>query len=355
MYDTANVLNAREKAGTKIVANSSRPLAREHQGKLQIRVNAEGFPFITNARGITVNSMLRKDEWEELDRIVIRAAQPRLRAVEDLRARGLTKRIRSFGTLVSQYNVVSEMTGPNVSMTGQSTGGRDRLDHDLAGVPIPVIWKEFQIGARELAAARDNGETLDLDHVVAATRVVAEKLEDMVYFGDSTVVHGGATIYGYTTQPSRNTATATTYNGSGTWSASINNIVPTIKGMINAANNTEYKYGPFMLYLATDAYNEASLQYYTDGSGQTPLQRILQIPQIAAVLPADRLTAKTGVMAQMETDTIDWAEHLGIQVRETVSDTGMSTSFRVMAVAAPRAKADYNGRCGIVHVTGLLA
>ena len=302
---------------------------------------------------MAVNSALRKDEWQALDRAVMEAKKQRLNAVNDLKSRGLTQPLGSLGTLTSQWNVASEMTGANVTMTGQSTGERDRMDFDLNGVPIPVIFKEFSIGRRQLEAARRLGDALDTTHVVEATYVVTEQLEDMVINGYSLTFDSNS-IYGYTNHPDRNTDTAANYGG-GDWStfdgtAANDTIVPTVAGMINAAQVTERSYGPYVLYVPTTQYIEATTKFYADGSGQTPADRIRSLG--VELRGMDRLAAGNLAMVQMTRNTVDWAEAMDVQIMEWSTGDGMTTSFKVMAVAAPRVKSDYNGRIGLVHATG---
>ncbi len=327
--------------GQNILAGGVRPYrVNKRTGLVEVRTN----------RGLIVNSLLRKDEWEQLDRTVIEAAKYPLRGVQDLRDRGLTQPLGSLGTLVSQWNVSSQMTAANVNMSGQAGGQMDRLDFNLAGVPVPVIWKEFQIGERQLQAARLLGDALDTTHVFEATRTVAEMQEYMLFNG-ANMVFNSAAIYGYLTHPNRNTDTAVNYGG-GDWTTAAN-IVPTVGGMIGAAN-VDHMYGPFVLYASTVQYNEAALGYYTDGSGQTPLKRILEMPQIEAVkqLDSDVLAAGTLALVQMTRNVVDWAEALGITVVEWMSGDGMTSHFKVFAVGAPRVKADYNSRSGVVVASG---
>jgi uncharacterized linocin/CFP29 family protein len=341
MNVTGQMAAADSATGLEVLAGGVRPY----------RVNARtGLVQVRTPRGLTVNSLLRKDEWEELDRAVMEAAKFPLRAVADLRSRGLVRPLGSIGTLISQWNTSSEMTPAQVSMTGQGAGERDRVEFNLAGVPVPVIWKEFQIGARQLEASRRLGEPLDTTHVYEATRVVAEMQEYMLFNG-AAVVLNASSIYGYRTHPNRNTDTATNYGG-GDWST-IANIVPTVAGMISAANADKH-YGPFVLYCSTVQFNEAALGYYTDGSGETPLQRILKLPMIDAVQQIDPTNLPAGelLLVQMSPNVVDWAEALGITVVEWMNGDGMSTEFKIMSVAAPRVKADYTTRSGIVHATG---
>ena len=110
--------------------------------------NQRAMPQIITPRGLRVNSMLRKDEWEELDRAVVAAAVPPLRVIAALERAGLTSPLGSLGTLVSQYNVVSEMTAANANLRGHAAGDKDLVDFDIRGVPVPVIFKEFELDAQ---------------------------------------------------------------------------------------------------------------------------------------------------------------------------------------------------------------
>jgi len=341
MTQDVQLVEAASAQGAVALSGGARPL----------RVNTQtGVVQVRTSRGLVVNSLLRKDEWEALDRTVLEAARYPLRGVQDLRSRGLVQPLGGLGTLISQWNAGSELTEANVNMNGQSRGLMDRQDYKLSGVPVPVVWKDFDIGVRELESSRRMGDGLDTSHVFEATRVVAEKLEYMLFNGSPVVLNSTA-LYGYRTQTNRNTDTATNYGG-GDWST-ITNIVSTVAGMIAAANGDRH-YGPFVLYCSTVQYNEAALGYYTDGSGQTPLQRILAMPEIEAVQKVDAAVLAAGelVLVQMSRNVVDWAEAMGITVVEWMSGDGMTNHFKVMAVAAPRVKADYSGQSGIVHATG---
>lgn len=315
-------------------------------GSRPLRVNQRnGLVTVQTERGLTVNSLLRKDEWRLLDTEVQKAAQIRLRAVEMFRRRGLVKRINSFGTLVSQYNKANEMTAANVSMTGQGESERDRVENKIGGVPIPIIYKDFNIPKRQLEAARLMGNQLDTEHASAAARVVAEGVESLLVNGSSSTIFDGYTLYGLTTETNRNTGSAT-----GDWGTS-SNIPTTVTAMIAAAVADRY-YGPYALHVASPQYTELTTQFFTDGSGQSALQRIKQIPELEEVIPDDTLAAGSLVLHQLTADVADMVEHMGVTVVEWMSGDGMVAHFRVMAVAAPRIKSDYATRSGVVHYTG---
>lgn len=318
-------------------------------GSRPLRVSKQtGGVIVNSPNGILVNSQLRKDEWQLLDSAIQQSALIRLNAVADLKDTGLVVPIGSFGTLTTQWNQQSELTAADISMTGQAAGERDRLEHSIEGRPVPVVFKDFIIPKRQLESSRLLGNPLDTTHAAAATRVVVEKLEAMLINGDTGVVFDGNTLYGYTTEPNRNTATAATYGG-GDW-ATEGNPVKTISGMIGAANGDKY-YGPFVVYASTTQYNEAATKFYTDGSGESEVDRILRMPMVSAVKPSDTLADGNIVLVSMQSDVVDWAEHMDVSVVEWMSGDGMVSYFKVMAVATPRVKSDYNNNSGIVHAT----
>lgn len=319
--------------GRPLVANAEKP------GKVLARVQTP--------RGLVVNSMLREDEWAEIDRAVVESARYPLRAVNDLRTAGLVKRLGGIGTLLAQWYVQSEMSAAEVSMTGQSNN-RDLPDLALRGAPVPVVFKNFTIDARTLEASRRLGDGLDTSGATEASRVVAEKLEALLVNGASVQLNGFP-LYGYTTHPNRNTDTAANFGG-GDW-GTLGNAEKTVAGMINAAN-LDYHYGPFLVYASQTQFNQAALSFWTDGSGETPADRIRKLAGVRAFNMLPNL-ADTGVLVvQLDRMVAEWAEALDIQVREWMSGDGMTANFKVLAVAAPAVKARFDGKSGIVHATG---
>jgi uncharacterized linocin/CFP29 family protein len=318
-------------------------------GSRPVHVNARtGRVLVNSARGIQVNSLLKEDEWRQIDADVMEAARQPLRALADLRVRGLTKPLGGLGTMISNWYTRSEMTPATVSMSGQGSQ-RDLPDMKMAGVPVPIFAKEFAIDLRTLLASRRMGDGLDTTSAVEATRVVAEAMDDIVISGNTGIVVNGATIYGYRTHPDRNTNTATTYGG-GDW-GTLAYIVPTVEGMINAANDDRH-YGPFHLYVAQTQYNQAALKYYDDGSSDKPIDRILGLPPIAGVSMLPQLADGELLLVSMTRETVEWAEAMDIQVREWATPDGMTSIFRVMACGTPRIKSRYGNQSGIVHATG---
>lgn len=313
---------------------------------------AEAVNFITNSRrpvfrgDVAVNSVLDKREWAALDSAVIAMVKLRLNMVADLRSRGLV-RTTTLAEMLSQWRVASERTIASANMDGRSQVNLDRTDKKTYGVPVPIIAAEYRIGRRELLASRTLGADLDTFEAGEAAQAVAEKAESILVNGDSAIVVNGTTIYGYTSVSARDTATAAAYGGGDF--GTITNIAPTFLGMISALSAKRY-HGPFVAYVYPTQYIQM-LATYTDGSGQSALQRCLAIPQIAEIKPADYLDAGETVLVQMTPNVVDLVIGMDVENRQWETPDGMELAFKVMMAMAPRIKTDYAGYTGIAHAT----
>lgn len=321
--------------------HGARPILRKKSAVAHIRT----------PRGMMVNSALLRDEWIELDRQVLQPAQSILRIVNILQARGLTRRLGGLGTMLAQYNTVGEMTPANISLSGHASGQKDLVDYNIDGVPVPVIFKEFELDERYLQSSRRMGDGVDMTNGVAAARVVFEKMEDLVLRGDTRINLNGKTIYGLTNHPSINTDTASNYGG-GDW-GTIDNVTKTVAGMIAAAK-ADFHYGPYGLFVASTQYNQAQTSYFTN-MDSTPLGRLRTWQDIAFVEELPGLTDGQIMLVELSTDVVELAYVPGFFPAtnlEWTSGDGMLNNFKVLSVMTVIVKSDYNSRSGIVLATG---
>lgn len=290
------------------------------------------------------NATLRKDEWEELDRVMITAFRERLVGIQDLVDNNLVHPLGGLGTLVSQYNRMSEKNRAQVSMKASTDAEQSRVLFDLQSVPIPVIFSEFQLDIRLLESSRRLGDALDTVEAEETARVVGEELETILFNGNTTAM-GGMPIYGYRTHPNRNTAAGASWGTS-------TNIYPNILQMV-AALSADRVPGPYVLYLHNDQYME-SLAITDTTRGLTERQVALNnIPMLQDIKIADKMTAGEGIMVSMNRQTVDLARAEDFMPVEWDSMGGLAIHYRGMTVAAPRVKADMGGRCGVYHITGI--
>lgn len=294
---------------------------------------------------LRTNATLSYDEWTLLDTAAIGAFQQRLTGIEDLRTRGLTKDLGNMGVLISRYNRLSQMNEAEVSMWASTDGENADIVRDLISVPVPVIFKDFQIDIRFLAASRNGtGEPIDVLDARAAGRVVAEKLENILFNGNTTAM-GDMPIYGYRTHPNRNTTSGSSW---GTASNIYTNIITMVSGL-----RADGAPRPYVLYLHLDQYME--MMAISDTTRQLNEMRVAleNIPELESIKFSDQMTAGEAVMVSMNMETVDLAIAEDFTTVEWESKGPLATNFRNMFVGVPRVKADFEGRSGIYHMTGI--
>lgn len=311
------------------VTNSWRPLVKD--GKTIV------------PDGIRANAFLNQEEWERLDKAVIARGKQRLNAWADVMNAGLVSRT-TLAEEYSKWRVASERIAAEVSMDFRTQHGEDRTDKKTYGVPIPIVSAAFSIGRRELMVARAAGSDIETFEAEEAGAAVAEKLEDMLINGETGVVVQGDDIPGFTTLDARYEGTAEGDFGT------ISNIFTTFLAAVSQMASDRY-YGPFGVYIANDQYFEM-MEYYSEGSGQSPLKRVEAMPQIRFVKPNDLMTDGEFVMVQLTREVVDIREAMAMENRRWVSPDESRIHFVVMAAAVPRVKTDYAGESGIAHYTG---
>lgn len=306
---------------------------------------SQGTP--TYREQIVTNTFLHRREWERLDKNVIQAVGLRLNGINHLRSRGLIRKT-TLAEQLAQWSVASDKSRPTVTMDGRTTNRNDRTDKLVQGTPIPIIRQDYSLGMREVLSARSYNTRFEGLEATESGKAVGEEMERMLFQGSSVVVNSQR-VYGYKTLPSRLQGVAADFGG-GSFS-NIDNIKTTFIAVLAEMTKRGYP-GPFGVYLDTESYYHA-LKTYSDGSGQTPLQRVLAIPGISFVERSDMLDSSMGEMTwvQLTQDVITLIIALDVENREWGSPDKMEDFFAVLASCAPRLVTDYNGHSGIAHVT----
>lgn len=321
-----------------------------HNGK-QVK-DRYGLPAqepILRERPFYRNALLQKGDWEQIDRTVQDVHRLPLVGVDDLRAEGLVHPLDGIGVSLSTYEQVTDMSGAEVGMSILSKGEKDRPGFNPVSIPVPLIWKEFFVDARSLAASGRNGHTrLDATGTRIATIKVREKLEDILFNG-SDVKSGEASIYGYTSLPQRLSGTVTDFGG-GDWGTP-GNAHKTLVGMIEALRQNGRK-GPYRGYVANAQYSQL-LELIGDNKSETELSVILRtIPDLKSIKPSDRLEDGEVVVVSMDEDTVDLAVGQDFTPVSWMEYGGALLEFRVLGAMVPRVKYDANDQSGVAHATG---
>ncbi|MHA1170341.1 MAG: major capsid protein [Candidatus Hodarchaeales archaeon] len=339
---------------TKLLANNMDP------GILRPFVGADGRSYATiieNGEPVVkllnnATATLRKDAWQILDAAVVKAAKPRLKAVADLRAGGLTYNIpNGMSKTVVQTETQSDISEAIVSMSGIRQSDTDRPVYEITNLPLPIIHKDFQFPTRQVMVSRNSGSPLDTSTAELAARRVAEQAEQLLLGTAGSYAYGGGTIYGYTNFPSRLTKTMTAPTAGGWTAATAVNEVLEMKLQANQA----FHYGPYMLYCSTawDVYLDDD---YSSSKGDNTLrERLRAIESISDVRTLDYLdTAGTSyimLLVQMTSDVVREVVGMDINTVQWETQGGMMLNFKVMAILVPQLRADQNSNTGIVHGT----
>lgn len=367
------IINGKWKYNTKT--------GKEERTKQQVTVNhlqERGFNSpVFNA------TTLRKEEWDMLDTVVLRAARFRLRAWADLAAANSFGGFNGMSKLILEHETMSDPGIANVDMDGLAAGQGDTPLFQLQGLPLPITHSDFWFSARRLAVSRNTGTPLDTVMGEAAGRRVAETIEKtligtntgITYGGNSTQVGGygrASQVYGYTNFTPRLTFTTLTAPTAGGWTAAT-----TLKNVLAMRDQLYLNkfYGPFMLYTSNDWDQYMDNDYILTGGNvatQTLRERLKSIEGIMDVRRLDFLFAAapnpakgpggegftatatspfTLLMVQMTPDVARAVNGMDITTVQWETLGGLKLSFKVMCVQVPQLRADYYGNCGLLHAT----
>lgn len=319
---------------------------------------------------------LRKDQWIEMDRTVIKAARARLRAWADLAGANTYGGFNGMAKMTLEYEAMSDPGEAQVDMDGLVKGRTDSPIFGLRSMPLPITHSDFSFSARRLAASRNGGMPLDSTLAEAGGRRVAESIEK-VTIGVDTGIQFGPTptsdprydntskIYGYTNLPQR-----ITYSGNAPTGNNASAIIADVIAMRELMYEHNF-FGPFMLYTTPSWDQYLDEDYILTGGNvatQTLRERIEAIDGIDGVRRLD-FWAPSGrnnpvlpytntpggayqkVLVQMTQDTARAINGMDITTVMWETMGGMSTNFKVMAIQVPQLRYDYNQVAAIVHST----
>jgi uncharacterized linocin/CFP29 family protein len=295
---------------------------------------------------MNTTATLRKDDWKILDEAIVKAAKPRLRAVADVRAAGLTYTIpNGMGKTALETETQSDISDAIVSMDGLRESQADRPVFELSNLPLPIIHKDFNFSLRQIMTSRNGGSPIDTTTAELAGRKVAEMAEKLLIGTETGTTYGGGIIYGLMNYINRQTKTITSPVASGWTAATTLAEVLNMKHLSQVASH----YGPWMLYCST-AWDEYMDNDYVAAAPQNTLRmRLRMIEGIQDVRTLDYLTGYTLLLVQMTSDTVREVIGMDISTVQWETKGGMQVNFKVMAIMVPQVRCDQSGNCGIVH------
>ena len=253
------------------------------------------------------------------------------------------------GDIVSFYPQSSDSGEVHVSMDGRSEGGADQANVKYVGTPVPVFDSYARFGWRQMEVMRKGPSGIDTSTIANHQRKVAEKLEDVVLNGLSTVSVNGNTIYGLRNFPERNTGTHGLTLASSTGAQWLTAVYSALQKLV--ADNA---FGRATIFLNYGDWLYASITEFAAGYPKTILQRLQEIQQIAEIVPASKCTASE-ILGVANLNTGEWGTILQAMPMVTRPKARANAEddyvFGVLAMAAPQFKSDYDGKSQIVHIT----
>ena len=330
-----------------IAANGDPNVLRPYLGEdgksyvTKIEKNGEGVPIhVSNA-----HATLRYLDWVLIDTAVVKAATPRLKLINNLRAAGLTFAIpQGMGKTVLTTETQSDVEDAVINMDGTAESPNDRPEFEASNIPLPITHKDFQFSARQILVSRNGGSPLDTTMAELSARKVAKSNEQLALGVLSTYTYGGGTLYGLLNYPSRMTRTITQPTGVAADGA---NLLADVMAMILQSTNA-YHYGPWKLYTSPN-WSQYLAADFKANSDKTIRQRISEIDGISEILTLDYMTNYDLCLMQTTTDVIRLVIGMDLVTLQWDTKGGMQKNFKVMDIIVPQTRADFNSRTGIVH------
>ena len=300
---------------------------------------------------------LRPYEWEKVDQAIVGIARGLMTFVADCQAAGLVMDIDGMSSTFYRYDTTNDFNAAQVAMRPGQPSNQDGVEFGSNYIPLPITWKDYSVGVRELEESRKSGQGLDVTGAQIATKKVIEKIEETLLTGLTYIV-GGKTLYGVVNHTNVNGITLSTY---GNWDASAGDggqIMKCVNAMLGAAF-ADHCYGPFLLEIP-QAY--AVTMNYTENAttGRKVGQAILELTglgrgqtgQGAPVISGIRVSAKlaANTVALIPLDPLQFQIIRGLEITNVPwsSPDGSVINNRIMAIYVPWVKADQDGNTGIV-------
>lgn len=290
-------------------------------------------------------STLPKDVWGEWDRSAITVQRDVLSVFNDLAAS--VSRPMRLGKIIHYFMTLSDSGDVNISLDGRGKAKVDSPVMNYEGTPLPIIDSELSFGWRQMLAAQTEGYSLDSDAIGNHQRKVAEKMEDMVLNGDTTIRVGESTIYGFRTAPQRATGT----HGFDLAAATGAQWVSVITAAIAALHAKKF-YAPVTLYVNYSDWFYASVTDYAANYPKTILTRLMEIPGLAAIVPASKVPTNEVLGVVKRPDVVQILNGMPLTIRPKARlNPEDDYIYSVLAAVAPQFKHDDEGNAGYVQLT----
>jgi len=295
---------------------------------------------------------LREEDWKRIDRTVITVAtapQVILNFLYNYNGGALRFPFDGFSATLLGRDAVSQTAPAQLGMRPSQRTPNDRQVYSRSYIPLPFIFKDYDIDIRELNMSQNQGSPLDTSLAADAAFQVGDLLEDVFLNGRSTtLIYKSAPLYGLldftgTQNPTIGAA----------WDASGKTGVQIVEDVLELilTSTTKKHYGPWALFVP-DAWRTVLARRCYDYDARNVQQVILDIDGIVACQVAPKLPTNTPLLIELSEQTVQVAEGMPTA---NIPWEGPSPyedlHNKVICMRLPRLGQDYDGNCGIVKGT----
>lgn len=317
---------------------------RGKDGRSYVTRTIDGKPkvMVTNAP-----SVLTYDAYKLFDDTIVTTLQENLKLLADVRSRpGMTYNIpNGMAHTMLQYQTQGDITPATISMDPVRRSEGDRAETNIITFPLPIIHKDFDFSAREIATSRLGQLPLDTSTAALAATKVAQAIEQLAT-GVISFTYGGSTIYGLINFPYRATKTDLTAPTGSNGTTVINELLAVRQMLID-----DKHFGPYRLYVNSQWAQVLDNDFSTAKGDNTLRQRILAIKDIEDIVTLDFLptTQWHYALVEMKSSTVRSVVGFEAQTIQWESLGGMRKHFKVMAMVLLQLRADTDGNSGVAH------
>lgn len=293
------------------------------------------------------NALLRYDEWKTFDNEIAGITRKELVFVGSMVAAGLTYNLADpMSTTILAYQNMSGMSGAKIGMK-PTRSDFDNIDFGISQMPIPIIYKDVQLDARELAVSRRGGQPLDTIQHAEAAQCVAEAIEDLNLGQWGSYNFGGAELFGMLNSPTVHTVeNITDWNAEGKTNE---DRYFDVKAMVQAARN-ELMASDLVLYISSDLVTYLDEDYKSEDVTTATISlrdRLMKLSGLTAIIEVPRMTANTLALLKKDKKRCRIITGMAPTLVEWSSPDQMQFMMRIMAVMLPNFRQDYNGVGGL--------
>lgn len=324
---------AESNLGKYVVVNAKGDIIEHADDKAELVHNADG--------------TVRHEDFLTIQETIIEVRRRALNGISDLLAAPGMRVSAAITDQLIGFENINEFQAASQEMNPTRYDNNDTVfTEDYT--PNPITHSSFSVPWRQQGF--DYKGSLGMSESV---RQVSERLEETLFNGNSNISvsfnSSNHVIYGYTTHPNRGVDTISDWTLPANSEAVITETNTAIGLMF--ADQGGVSNDSLTLYVANDIWTNFQNDFKAN-SDKSIMQRLMEIAQISAVKPGEKLASKTAVLVEMLPRTVQLgvAQDI-ISVPHTKTNPMAPQWMTTYAAMVQHIKVDANNKTGIMHLT----